>query len=229
MKKLFTLIELLVVIAIIAILAGMLLPALNKAREKSKNAKCLANMKQISLLMTLYVDDSNGFYAPWQQPKNDSADYGNYQYTLNMAGYIQNKKIFICPSFQTSGDSANSRPDSETYNMVLARVHYAYNRGFIGGGQNYSPARSDSGYAIHQSKCVYPSDTVIFGEGKNGTQGRGFFIWYNGSYLGLDLKRHSAKNSNVAWLDGHASTILNAEIEFTEDNLNKYFNPEKKD
>ena len=75
MKKPFTLIELLVVIAIIAILAGMLLPALNKAREKSKNAKCLANMKQISLLMTLYVDDSNGFYAPWQQPKNDSADF----------------------------------------------------------------------------------------------------------------------------------------------------------
>ncbi|MBS1370216.1 MAG: prepilin-type N-terminal cleavage/methylation domain-containing protein [Lentisphaeria bacterium] len=62
----FTLIELLVVIAIIAILAAMLLPALNQARERGKSAKCLGNIRQLGQGFILYADANSGYFPPFQ-------------------------------------------------------------------------------------------------------------------------------------------------------------------
>ena len=139
----FTLVELLIVIGIIVILVSLLLPALNKAKEKAQAAGCRNNLRQLYLCLNSYADDWNGYF-----PK--MYDLANVPWTVKIKNYNWKGKLMLCTSRLNSVQAADTMGQ---FNNYAYGTSYYYNR----------PERILDYY----NKSLPPSKTYLCGDALN--------------------------------------------------------------
>ncbi len=112
----FTLIELLVVIAIIAILAAMLLPALQGARDRAKGTSCISRQKQVVTAIMNYADDWDSFRPPGSFKHGETTIY--YCRMLSENNYITKNEVLHCPLFPDAQISRTGGTTNDTYGLL---------------------------------------------------------------------------------------------------------------
>ena len=162
----FTLVELLVVISIIAILAGLLLPALNQARQRAKGIQCYSHLKQYMLIHTNYLNDFNGFFL------GTYGDGRSPAYVYMPLGYMSAIKLSKCPGFDDQkNDPLNSQHYYGGYASKGATTLYTVNPKYKGANVAYpvyTTATTGMVSTINSKVIRHPSRYFQNGDSRTG-------------------------------------------------------------
>ena len=207
-RKDFTLIELLVVIAIIAILAAMLLPALQSARERGRSAACQSNLKQLGSVMSQYQGDFDdyippSYYGHLPDSETSSVNFTNWSLMIYRAKYITNVMLFRCPTgIGKYKDPKNNYADRlyKGDKVGFQFIDYGLNKylSFCDGKKSLT-FRKVGFWAKRASKTIMNCDTV----NKYADQDCGYYTINGGAYIN---NLHS-KQTNALFVDGHVNSI----------------------
>ena len=230
-NKQFTLIELLIVIAIIAILAGMLLPALNAARNSAHTTNCLANQKQLAVGMLQYTDSYNGHLPP-QRGSTDGILNMTYVWAL-LYSQMVSPSVFICPTAYnlssrhswTKSKSLNllsygnkwltSTVDSEKdiYSYPAYGINPIVGLHRTGVGLKFNGTYQSVTMTTRLSDFHQPSAKIMLADAREIENFKiNRYIGFHIAHLSndescLSLLHNRGKAVNIAWLDGHVSTF----------------------
>lgn len=210
-KKEFTLIELLVVISVIAILAGLLLPALNRARNRARAIGCTGNMKQIALATVLYANDYNDYFPPLYYTTDFKIAFEKY---LNVRrddikewkNQLPSKaKVYFCPE---DSENAATKTASMSYfcNMYVGCVNY-----YIVNGMGSATIEAAHAYRLNQVRT--PSIKLFFADYFHPDRWSTYmdqnsFPFYTsatfaGNRAASGVSFRHAQQANFSYLDGH--------------------------